>query len=532
MLTGGIAMVSGVQGKQPQLPTASSEDQGAIAEGSFAQRMDELMAGSSKAKTSLHVQPSVTSPEKKGGFSATDQAEAGTEAVEGEEIATGTSSLRARATLPITRELAQAAKDTPTVIPPLSDVERVADANELKGSVAAVVESKQDSLVSRAPLVASGAIQGDADTSVSKESGSEKKVHATREHAADVKQETKREENRLPVDVAAAAANVTVSSAIAIPTATPVMAVPLRVEVMIDPKIDSGVSSTKSSRINPVGYKVSANATTGTAANRDKSLERGKDMGADVGSSVAVGVYGAAEHSQHPEVEGSKKNASQGAAPTGAIAAAASVVAVDGSVVQGVGQKVSSGFGHEGGLRAHTADASVARTQEEAGGEAALVNDGHRMLSSTPTSLEVGVANGSHGWLKIRAELTDGGTVNASVSAATSAGQEMLHRELPSLAAYLRSEGLGVSTVAVHATVTTTEARDFSGGVSGGEQYGQAQGGSQGGEAGQGVTGIDADRLEGSTSPVRVEGSDEDALSSAVYGEGGLGGGAWLSVRA
>ena len=530
MLTGGIAMVSGVQGKQPQLPTASSEDQGAIAEGSFAQRMDELMAGSSKAKTSLHVQPSVTSPEKKGGFSATDQAEAGTEAVEGEEIATGTSSLRARATLPITRELAQAAKDTPTVIPPLSDVERVADANELKGSVAAVVESKQDSLVSRAPLVASGAIQGDADTSVSKESGSEKKVHATREHAADVKQETKREENRLPVDVAAAAANVTVSSAIAIPTATPVMAVPLRVEGMIDPKIDSGVSSTKSSRINPVGYKVSANATTGTIANRDKSLERGKDMVVDVGSSGAVGVYGAGGH--HPELEGSKKNASQGAAPTGAIAAASSVVAVDGSVVQGVGQKVSSGFGHEGGLRAHTADAPVARTQEGAGGEAALVNDGHRMLSSTPTSLEVGVANGSHGWLKIRAELTDGGTVNASVSAATSVGQEMLHRELPSLAAYLRSEGLGVNTVAVHATATATEARDFSGGVSGGEQHGQTQGGSQGGEAGQGVTGIDADRLDESTSPVRVEGSDEDALSSAVYGEGGLGGGAWLSVRA
>ena len=529
MLTGGIAMVSGVQGKQLQLPTASSEDEGVIAEGSFAKRMDELMPSSSEAKTSLHVQPSVTGPEKKDGFSANDQAEAGTEAVEGEEIATGTSSLRAGATLPITRELAQAEKDTPTVIPPLSDVERVA---ELKGSVAAVVESKQDSLVSRAPLVASGAIQGDADTSVSKESGSEKKVHATREHAADVKRETKREENRLPVDVAAAAANVTVSSAIAIPTATPVMAVPLRVEGMIDPKIDSGVSSTKSSRINPVGYKVSANATTGTIANRDKSLERGKDMVVDVGSPVAVGVYGAAEHSQHPEVEGSKKNASQGAAPTGAIAAAASVVAVDGSVVQGVGQKVSSGFGHEGGLRAHTADASVARTQEEAGGEAAQVNDGHRMLSSTPTSLEVGVANGSHGWLKIRAELTDGGTVNASVSAATSAGQEMLHRELPSLAAYLRSEGLGVNTVAVHATATATEARDFSGGVSGGEQHGQTQGGSQGGEAGQGVTGIDADRLEESTSLVRVEGSGEDALSSAVYGEGGLGGGAWLSVRA
>ena len=55
------------------------------------------------------------------------------------------------------------------------------------------------------------------------------------------------------------------------------------------------------------------------------------------------------------------------------------------------------------------------------------------------------MANGTQGWLKIRAEMTDGGVVNASVSATTSAGQEMLHRELPSLTAYLQQEQIGVA---------------------------------------------------------------------------------------
>ena len=43
----------------------------------------------------------------------------------------------------------------------------------------------------------------------------------------------------------------------------------------------------------------------------------------------------------------------------------------------------------------------------------------------------------------------------------------MLHRELPSLTAYLQSERLGVNTVVVHAPAATTEAKDFSGAMSG-----------------------------------------------------------------
>jgi hypothetical protein len=73
------------------------------------------------------------------------------------------------------------------------------------------------------------------------------------------------------------------------------------------------------------------------------------------------------------------------------------------------------------------------------------------MLTASPTSLEVGIQNGTHGWLKVRADMADGGAVNASVSAASPAGQEMLHRELPTLTAYLQSEKVAVNTVVIHA---------------------------------------------------------------------------------
>ena len=65
-----------------------------------------------------------------------------------------------------------------------------------------------------------------------------------------------------------------------------------------------------------------------------------------------------------------------------------------------------------------------------------------------PGVLEVGVSNGTHGWLKIRAEMQDG-AVTASVASGTVAGREMLHRELPALTAYLRDERLHVNALMV-----------------------------------------------------------------------------------
>jgi hypothetical protein len=100
----------------------------------------------------------------------------------------------------------------------------------------------------------------------------------------------------------------------------------------------------------------------------------------------------------------------------------------------------------------HTADNQAGLRGHDAYGTAMMPGDElPRMLTASPTSLEVGIQNGTHGWLKVRADMADGGAVNASVSAASPAGQEMLHRELPTLTAYLQSEKVAVNTVVIHA---------------------------------------------------------------------------------
>ncbi len=95
---------------------------------------------------------------------------------------------------------------------------------------------------------------------------------------------------------------------------------------------------------------------------------------------------------------------------------------------------------------------------------------GPGLLTATPTSLEVGIANGTHGWLKIRAEMEDG-VVTASLSPGSMAAQEMLHRELPSLVAYLQEEKLGVNTLVVKPSQMT----DATGTNADGNLQGQGQ---------------------------------------------------------
>jgi hypothetical protein len=150
------------------------------------------------------------------------------------------------------------------------------------------------------------------------------------------------------------------------------------------------------------------------------------------------------------------------------------------------------------------------------------------MLTATPTSLEVGIQNGTHGWLKVRAEMTDGGVVNASVSAASSAGQEMLHRELPGLTAYLQQEKVAVNAVIVHVpSAAGVDARSSSGTDGAGGQTPQRS--NQEEPQHQSLRKM---TLNGSDEAVSYGGLhevDEDgSLPLARY----VNGGSWLSVRA
>jgi hypothetical protein len=273
---------------------------------------------------------------------------------------------------------------------------------------------------------------------------------------------------------------------------------------------------------------------------RDR-VHRGDEMVVSSGVAGALGAHGIAGRLQNIGMEDSKRDAltttregevatkSQDTNAVSAPVPVTSITMVERSVgVPGGIHPFTIEDGNKDGLRTDTESTVIARSQEFAG-DVVPVNEGHRMLLATPTSLEVGVANGSHGWLKIRAELTDGGTVNASVSAASSVGQEMLHRELPSLTAYLQSERLGVSTVVVHGAAATTVGRDFAEAVSSDDQGGSAQHGGDG-QRGDAHEGLVAAGSEARTF-VGVDEEDAATLSSAVYGEGGSGGG-WLSVMA
>jgi hypothetical protein len=82
-----------------------------------------------------------------------------------------------------------------------------------------------------------------------------------------------------------------------------------------------------------------------------------------------------------------------------------------------------------------------------------IQDSGHALpmavLRTTPTSLEVGVSSGTHGWLKIRAEITTEGGVSASLAGSSRAAEDGLRKDLPALNSYLQSEKVAVSALAI-----------------------------------------------------------------------------------
>jgi hypothetical protein len=60
------------------------------------------------------------------------------------------------------------------------------------------------------------------------------------------------------------------------------------------------------------------------------------------------------------------------------------------------------------------------------------------------------VFDGTHGWLRIRAELDSHGQVTASLTAASSVAHDSLRATVPEMTSYLASESVTVSRIAVH----------------------------------------------------------------------------------
>jgi hypothetical protein len=181
-----------------------------------------------------------------------------------------------------------------------------------------------------------------------------------------------------------------------------------------------------------------------------------------------------------------------------------------------------------GDAGARTAGMAVLSGEQNQPGVVASMNEAPRMLTATPTALEVGIQNGTHGWLSVRAEMADGGVVNASVSATSAAGQEMLHRELPALTAYLQEEKVAVNAIVVHTTpAVAPEGRNSAGTDGAGGQAQQR--GNEGGDQQQSVRKQILNDTGGTMTYPGLQGIDEDGLVSLATYESG---GSWLSVRA
>jgi hypothetical protein len=179
------------------------------------------------------------------------------------------------------------------------------------------------------------------------------------------------------------------------------------------------------------------------------------------------------------------------------------------------------------------------------GAPASVTSPAPQTIVATPSRLDVGILNGTHGWLQVRAELGAGGAVNTSVTA-IDAAHESLQSAVPEIASYLNVEAVKVNSIEVHRFAESV------GTPSGMGDQSQTQGGGQG----DGPQRQQQDAMpmlpNGSSEKMSMEvgdvasrptggllddGGSETSLSSlasslAWRGVGVGGSGAWLSVRA
>jgi hypothetical protein len=146
-----------------------------------------------------------------------------------------------------------------------------------------------------------------------------------------------------------------------------------------------------------------------------------------------------------------------------------------------------------------------------------------RTLVATPNVLEIGFASGSHGWLRVRAELDGTGEVAASVVAATAGAAEGLHKELPGLSQYLEVEHVALSSLVVNASGSGAEAQDATTSAGGNEA---PAGGRQGSDKKPAQE--EACLLSGNARMGAESSWPQTQVPAAMLSHGS---GSWLSVR-
>ena len=283
-----------------------------------------------------------------------------------------------------------------------------------------------------------------------------------------------------------------------------------------DASIVKGVQEKVASAVS-VGIPASGHRAAAVDGKKTSGMASGLEAKADAGASVDAGKLSSFEHavSEVASVREASVPAAHADASTVAVAPMIAPAVVPGGVSAPAREAVS---GHRG------TSADSGTDQASSGGVGA---GDTRTLVATPNVLEVGITGGSHGWLRVRAELGHTGEVTASLVASNAASAETLHKSLGAITDYLKSESVGVSSLAVTtpekssgALAAATYDASAGGGTQG--QMGAGEGSSEGASGGVEEVG-GWEELAGGIE-VGVAGSSMSAMVS-----GGSGG--WLSVR-
>ena len=217
-------------------------------------------------------------------------------------------------------------------------------------------------------------------------------------------------------------------------------------------------------------------------------------------------------------------------APTQAIALPAPVTAATGVVmgadparVLAVVSAVAAPAAHTNAVQ-HAPKAAPATAAEVLEAAAATPHRAEQasLMAAAPGVLEVGLASTTHGWLRVRAELDESGQVSAQVLTASAGAAENLHKKLPAMTAYLATEQVGLSSLAVHAMEQSagTQESGLGGGSDANAQSRQQQTDTSAGHPAQ-ASGDAYETAFVSGLPAFWAGT----------GFGGAGSGGWLSVR-
>jgi hypothetical protein len=220
------------------------------------------------------------------------------------------------------------------------------------------------------------------------------------------------------------------------------------------------------------------------------------------------------------------------AAATGVIPIAPAVSAVTSAVIHAVGAAAITWTGHTAPTPTPMTTSTTSIATKVAGSVAlsspaaavpSAASTDLRTLVSTPNVLEIGFASGSHGWLRVRAELDGTGDVAASVVAATAGAAEGLHKELPGLSQYLEREHVALSSLVVNASGKGTETLDAAASAGGNEA---PAGGRQGSDKKPAQE--DAGLLSGNAGIGAESSWPQTQVPAAMLSHGS---GSWLSVR-